>query len=249
MAPEIDDFIYGRNAVREALKARVPASALAVSDGLGSDRTVRELIGAAEESGIEVTFVDRSRLDRLTDGAAHQGVLLSVQPFQYASFDDLAKCESLLVLDGVTDPANLGSMLRSAVAFGFEGVVLSKNRSVSVTPAVRKVAAGAAEWIKVAMVGSIAAAIPRLQGEGFVCVGLDSHGGSSVFEADLPASSIAVFVGSEGKGLSRLVRERCESLYAIPIDERMESLNVAVAAAVFMAELARQRQASGPTRR
>lgn len=241
MAPEIDDFIYGRNAVREALKADVPASALAVSDGLRSDRRIGGLIAAAEESGIEVTFVDRSRLDLLTDGATHQGVLLTVQPFQYASFDDVTKCESLLVLDGVTDPANLGSMLRSAVAFGFEGVVLSRNRSVPVTPAVRKVAAGAAEWIKVVKVGSIAAAIPRLQKEGFVCVGLDKHGGSSVFEATLPDSAIAVFVGSEDKGLSRLVRERCESLYAIPIDERMESLNVAVAAAVFMAELARQR--------
>lgn len=235
-----DELIYGRNAVLEALRAGTPASGILAARSLKRSKIVESIFEAAGDHGLPVEEVERSELDRITSGGAHQGFVLKAEPFRYVSLKEV-DADRMVVLDGVVDPANLGSVMRSALAFGFPAIVIGKNRSAQVTSTVRKVAAGAAERLDVARVGSIAQSITQLQRQGLFCIGLDAGAEISLYSPDVAvAPRVALVIGGEGKGLRRLTKERCDQLVSIPIDRSVESLNVGVAAAVAMAEFARR---------
>lgn len=243
MAPkDVSDLIIGRHPVAEALRAGVSIKRIFISPGAKPAPILQEIRELAEEAGLSVQTESRTNLDRLAGGKSHQGVVATAAPFDYHSAEDLLGQESphLVLLDGVTDPANLGSILRSSEAFGWSGVLVPRRRSVGVTPAVRKVAAGAAERVPVALVGSAADAVLNLTKQGVFVVGLDPEAGMDYREVDYE-QPICLVLGAEGPGLSRLVRERADALISIPMRGRQASINVAVAAAVVMVEVTRVR--------
>lgn len=234
--------MYGRRPVAEALRAGVPVDRLLLAPGLRPAPLLDEIRELARAAGASTQEADRSELDRAAAGGVHQGVVAVVQPFRYRTLGELlgGGASLLVLLDGVTDPANLGSILRSAEALGWDAVLVPRHRSVTVTPSVRKVAAGAAERVPVALVGSAAETALRLQREGFRVLGLDPAGPVDYRETAVGAPACLV-VGAEGSGLSRLVRERCDELVRVPMRGALGSLNAAVAAAIVMAELGRRR--------
>lgn len=238
----MSDLIIGRHPVAEALRAGVSIEKILISPGAKQSPILQEIRELAGDAGVAVRSESRVNLDRLTGGKSHQGVVASAAPFAYHSLQDLLGLDSprLILLDGVTDPANLGSILRSAEAFGWSGVLVPRRRSVGVTPAVRKVAAGAAERVPVAPVGSAADAVLNLTKSGVFVVGLDPGASQDYREIDY-AQPICLVVGAEGPGLSRLVRTRTDALISIPMLGRQASVNVAVAAAVVMVEVTRVR--------
>lgn len=245
-AKPTSEIVAGRNSVLEALRAQIPASTLYVASRIDSDDRVRESITLATERGMAVLEAPRGELDRLTDGAAHQGLALQVPPYDYAHPDDLLDVEMpgtplIVALDGITDPRNLGAIIRSVGAFGGHGVVVPARRSAGLTAAAWKVSAGAAARVRVAQATNLTRALEGYRKAGFFVVGLDAEG-----EVDLPALALAdqplvVVVGSEGKGLSRLVRETCDQIVSIPMARSTESLNAGIAAAVTLYEIARSR--------
>lgn len=238
----MSDLIIGRHPVAEALRAGVSIQKIFVSPGAKPAPILQEIRDLATDAGIPIESEKRSNLDRLAGGKSHQGVVAKAAPFGYHPLDDLLEQGSphLILLDGVTDPANLGSILRSAEAFGWSGVLVPRRRSVGVTPAVRKVAAGAADRVPVALVGSAADAVLTLTKQGIWVVGLDPESKSDYREVDYD-QPICLVLGAEGPGLSRLVRERADALISIPMKGRQASVNVAVAAAVVMVEVTRVR--------
>ncbi len=240
------EVVAGRNAVVEALRAHIPATTLYVAPRLDTDDRVKEALAIALERDIPVLETPRAELDRLTDGAVHQGLAIQVPPYEYLHPDDLLDVELpgiplIVALDGITDPRNLGAVIRSVGAFGGHGVVVPERRSVGMTAAAWKTSAGAAARIPVARATNLTRALEGYRRAGFFVVGLDADG-----EVDLPGLSLAdqplvVVVGSEGKGLSRLVRETCDQIVSIPMSSATESLNAGIAAAVALYEIARQR--------
>ena len=211
-----------------------------IARGSKPAKILEEISQAAGARGIPVEAVDRGRIDSIARGN-HQGVVAFVPGFRYASFDDLTsqRPARLVLLDGLSDPVNLGSILRSADAFGWNGVLLSKHRSVSITPTVRKVAAGAAERVPVAEISSPAEAINRMKKKGFWVMGLHPDAELDYRDAALDSDAFCLVVGAEGPGLSRLVRERCDALIRIPMQGDLASINASVAAAVVMVEVTR----------
>ncbi|MGI8946966.1 MAG: 23S rRNA (guanosine(2251)-2'-O)-methyltransferase RlmB [Ornithinimicrobium sp.] len=240
------EIVTGRNSVLEALRAAIPASTLYVASRIDSDDRVRESITLATERGMAVLEAPRGELERLTDGAAHQGLALQVPPYDYAHPDDLLDVELpgtplIVALDGITDPRNLGAIIRSVGAFGGHGVVVPARRSAGLTAAAWKVSAGAAARVRVAQATNLTRALEGYRKAGFFVIGLDADG-----DVDLPGLALAdqplvVVVGSEGKGLSRLVRETCDQIVSIPMARSAESLNAGIAAAVTLYEIARSR--------
>jgi 23S rRNA (guanosine2251-2'-O)-methyltransferase len=248
------ELVAGRNPVVECLRAGVPATALYVALGIDTDDRVTDAVRLAGDRGISVLEVSRPELDRLTAGAVHQGLGLQVPPFEYAHPDELldAARESpepplLVALDGVTDPRNLGAVIRSAAAFGANGVLVPQRRSAGVTAVVWRTSAGTAARLPVALATNLTRTLNTLANEGLMIVGLDADSGTSVDELELATSPLVVVVGSEGRGLSRLVREACDQTVAIPMAAGVESLNASVAAGVVLAEVARRRRAAGRT--
>jgi 23S rRNA (guanosine2251-2'-O)-methyltransferase len=246
------EVVVGRNAVVEALRAGVPATALHVATRIDADDRVREILRTAAARGMPVLEVTKPELDRLTGGAVHQGVALQVPAFDYVEPADLLTAPTqagrpplLVALDGVTDPRNLGAVLRSAAAFGADGVLLPERRAAGVTAAAWKVSAGAAAGVPVARATNLVRALVALKEEGCFVVGLDAGGGAEVGALELATAPLVVVAGSEGKGLSRLVRETCDVVARIPIASRMESLNAAVATGIALYEVARLRRAAG----
>ncbi|MEJ3743067.1 23S rRNA (guanosine(2251)-2'-O)-methyltransferase RlmB [Actinomycetes bacterium KLBMP 9797] len=245
-APEL---LVGRNPVVEALRAQIPATALYVAHGIDIDDRVNELVRTAADRGIPILEISRAELDRMTGGVLHQGVGLQVPPFAYEPFDDLlaAAVEHptplLVALDGVTDPRNLGAVIRSAAAFGAQGVFLSERRAAGVTPTAWRTSAGAAARLPVAQVTNLTRALKTCQREGFVVVGLDADGETNLYQLEAAVGPLVVVVGSEGRGLSRLVGETCDLRASIPMASTVESLNASVAAAVTLAEITRRRSA------
>jgi len=242
------EIIAGRNSVLEALRVGVPVTTVYLAARLESDDRTREIISIAADAGYPLLEVSRLELDRLTDGAVHQGVAAQVPPYPYADDEDLldaaaAKGAPVLAvaLDGITDPRNLGAVLRSAGAFGAHGVIVPERRAAGVTAAAWKVSAGAAARVPVARVTNLARTLQEWKRSGVFVVGLD--GGGDVAVADLPYAGdpLVLVVGSEGKGLSRLVREQCDAIASIPITSDVESLNAGVAAGIALYEVARQR--------
>ena len=243
-APEL---LVGRNPVVEALRAQVPATALYVALGIDLDDRVKEAVRLAADRGVPLLEVSRAELDRMTGGVLHQGIGIQVPPFAYESFDDLlaAALEQpvplLVALDGVTDPRNLGAVVRSAAAFGAHGVFLPERRAAGVTATAWRTSAGAAARIPVAQVTNLTRALKRCQEAGFLVIGLDADGETPLYGLEAAVGPLVVVVGSEGRGLSRLVGETCDMRVSIPMQSAVESLNASVAAAVALAEVARRR--------
>ena len=243
-APEL---LVGRNPVVEALRARIPATALYVALGIDIDDRVTEAVRTATDRGIALLEVTRAELDRMTGGILHQGIGLSVPPYAYEPFDDVVAnaleqpTPLLVALDGVTDPRNLGAVVRSAAAFGAHGVFMTERRAAGITATAWRTSAGAAARIAIAQVTNLTRALRRCQDEGFTVVGLDADGSTPLYGLEAAVGPLVVVVGSEGRGLSRLVGEACDFRVAIPMSSEVESLNASVAAAVTLAEVARRR--------
>ncbi len=242
------EIVAGRNAVVEALRAGVPCTAVWVAHRIDSDDGVREILRLAADRGLPLMEVTKPELDRLTDGLAHQGVAVQVPPYAYADLHDLvARAERagqpplLVALDGVTDPRNLGAVLRSAGAFGAHGLVVPERRAAGVTAAAWKVSAGAAARVPVARVTNLVRALGELRDAGCFVVGLDGAGTTPVSRLELATDPVVLVIGSEGKGLGRLVRASCDVVASIPIASDVESLNAAVAAGITLYEVARLR--------
>jgi 23S rRNA (guanosine2251-2'-O)-methyltransferase len=243
-APEL---LVGRNPVVEALRARIPATALYVALGIDIDDRVTEAVRTATDRGIALLEVTRTELDRMTGGILHQGIGLSVPPYAYEPFDDVVAnaleqpTPLLVALDGVTDPRNLGAVVRSAAAFGAHGVFMTERRAAGITATAWRTSAGAAARIPIAQVTNLTRSLRRCQDEGFTVVGLDADGSTPLYGLEAAIGPLVVVVGSEGRGLSRLVGEACDFRVAIPMSSEVESLNASVAAAVTLAEVARRR--------
>jgi 23S rRNA (guanosine2251-2'-O)-methyltransferase len=257
------ELLVGRNPVVEAVRAQVPATALYVAHGIDIDERVSELLRTAGDRGLAIMEVSRGELDRLTGGAVHQGVGLQVPPFAYLPFEDLladavqpaaARDRSgapehpeypplLVALDGVTDPRNLGAVIRSAAAFGAHGVFLPARRAAGMTATAWRTSAGAAARLPVSRVTNLTRALKTCQREGYVVVGLDADADAGLYDLEAAVGPLVLVVGSEGRGLSRLVGTTCDLRVAIPMVAGVESLNASVAAAVALAEVARRRLA------
>lgn len=253
-AAEGPEIIAGRNPVVEALRAGVPATALYVALNIDTDDRVTEAIRTAADKGISILEVPRDELDRKTGGAVHQGLGLQVPPFEYAHPDDLLAIARdsgepplLVALDGVTDPRNLGAVVRSAAAFGAHGVLLPGRRSAGMTAVAWRTSAGAAAKIPIAIAANLTRQLRAWAQEGLMLAGLDADGSVDIDSLDLATDPLVVVVGSEGRGLSRLVRETCDVTVSIPMAAGVESLNASVAGAVLLAEVARRRRAAGRT--
>jgi len=248
----VAELVAGRNPVVECLRAQVPTTALYVQIGIEADERVTEAVRMAADRGISVLEVSRPELDKLTNAAMHQGLALQMPPFEYAHPDELlaAAKESvepalLVALDGVTDPRNLGAVIRSAAAFGADGVLLPQRRSAGITAVAWRTSAGTAAKIPVAVATNLTRTLRDYANEGMMLVGLDADGTVTVDELSLATSPLVVVVGSEGRGLSRLVREACDETVSIPMSAGVDSLNASVAAGVVLAEVARRRRVAG----
>ncbi|HZC69995.1 MAG TPA: 23S rRNA (guanosine(2251)-2'-O)-methyltransferase RlmB [Jatrophihabitans sp.] len=243
------ELLVGRNPVAEALRAKVPATALYLAQGLEADERITEAVRVAANRGITLLEVSRAELDRRTGGVLHQGIALQVPPYAYHPLDEVLReaDESgapplLVALDGVTDPRNLGAVIRSALAFGAHGVIVPERRSAGVTATAWRTSAGAAAHMPVAQVTNLVRALRECRDAGLFVVGLDADGTTSVDELELATEPLVLVVGSEGRGLSRLVGEACDLTVSIPMAPAAESLNASVAAAVTLAEIARRRR-------
>ncbi|MGI8574570.1 MAG: 23S rRNA (guanosine(2251)-2'-O)-methyltransferase RlmB [Egibacteraceae bacterium] len=230
--------IPGRRPVTEALRAGRALQRVWFEDR--ADLTT--LVAAAEQAGVDVAQGTRAELDALAYGVAHQGIVGIAALFRYARLDELAETDLVVVLDGVTDPQNLGAIARSAEQAGAGALVLPRRRSAMVTAAAEKASAGAFSWLSVAVVPNITRALADLAGRGFWSVGLAGEGPETLWDAHLLDGPVAVVVGAEGRGLSRLVRERVDALVRIPMRGRLDSLNVSAATAVALFEVVRRRR-------
>ncbi|KUI33052.1 rRNA methyltransferase [Mycobacterium sp. IS-1742] len=242
------ELVLGRNPVVECLRAEVPASALYVALGTEADERVTEAVQIAADAGIPILEVPRPDLDRMSNNALHQGLALQVPPYDYAHPDDLlatAKADGapalLVALDNISDPRNLGAIVRSVAAFGGHGVLIPQRRSASVTAVAWRTSAGAAARLPVARATNLNRTLKSWADAGLQVVGLDAGGDTTLDELDA-TGPVVVVVGSEGKGLSRLVREHCDAVVSIPMAGPTESLNASVAAGVVLAEIARRRR-------
>ncbi|MFT4286516.1 23S rRNA (guanosine(2251)-2'-O)-methyltransferase RlmB [Nocardioides sp.] len=235
------EWIIGRNSVVEALREGVPVNAVYVAEGTERDGRLREAFRLAQELGLGLLEVTRTELDRLTGFNGHQGLAARVPAYEYAHPDDLLDVAAeagqpalIVALDHVTDPRNLGAVVRSAAAFGAHGVVIPGNRSVGMTAAAWKTSAGAAARVRVAQTVNLVRQLKAFQNAGCMVVGLDMTGDVELPAFQLGDGPLVVVVGAEGGGLSRLVRETCDQIVSIPMANAVESLNAGVAASVVL---------------
>ncbi len=244
-APEV---VAGRNPVLESLRARVPASALYAGPRLDADQRVTEAIRLAADAGIPLIEAGRAELDRLTGGAVHQGLALKIRPYAYAHPADLldrarqrGEPPLIVALDAVTDPRNLGAITRSVAAFGGHGVLVPARRSASVSAGAWKASAGALARVPVARASNLVQALAAYQEAGLFVAGLAAQGPTSLGDLELAEGPLVLVIGSEGRGLGRLVAQRCDVLVRIPIAAQAESLNAGVAAGIALYEVAGRR--------
>ncbi|NYE19542.1 23S rRNA (guanosine(2251)-2'-O)-methyltransferase RlmB [Microbacterium immunditiarum] len=243
------ETVTGRNSVLEALRAKIPATALYIAQRVEMDDRVKEMLAIASHRDIPVLEVTRPELDRMAgfDGV-HQGVALKVPPYEYAHPQDLLEevladdeVPLLVALDGVTDPRNLGAIIRSTAAFGGQGVIVPQRRSASVNSAAWKTSAGAAARIPVAIAANLTTTLKEFKKQGVFVLGLDGGGDVSLPSLELADRPVVIVVGSEGKGLSRLVTETCDQIVSIPISAATESLNAGIAASVALYQVSTMR--------
>lgn len=244
------EFIVGRNPVIEALRAKREMDKIWINEA-SRKGSLQELISLAEKNRVLIQFVPKRKLDQLSDTTNHQGVIASIEAYEYAELDDLfAKAHErkeqpfFVMLDEIEDPHNLGSMLRSADATGVHGIIIPRRRSASLTATVAKVSTGAIEYVPVVRVGNLAQTMEELKSNGLWFVGADANGQQDFREIDFDMPTCLV-IGSEGKGLGRLIREKCDFLVSMPMVGQVTSLNASVAAAVFMYEVLRKRNPVG----
>ncbi|MGI6553840.1 MAG: 23S rRNA (guanosine(2251)-2'-O)-methyltransferase RlmB [Bacillota bacterium] len=238
--------IEGRQPVLEALKAGRKIKTVYIAEGT-KGTTLGEIKKKAEQRGIKIRYVPRQDLEKMSVTGSEQGVIALGEPKAYVEVDDILQAAAskgelpfVLALDQIQDPQNFGSIIRTAEAVGIHGIIIPKNRAVAVTPSVVKVSAGAVEYVPIAQ-GNIAAALDFLKTQGCWVVGTEANTGVDCFEADL-TGGIVLVIGSEGQGLRRLVKEKCDVMVKIPMLGSVNSLNAANAASVLMYEVLRQRR-------
>ncbi len=239
------EMVTGRNSVLEALRAKIPTTTLYIAARIEFDDRVKEILQIATGRGIPVLEVMRPELDRLAGfDSVHQGVALKVPPYEYAHPMDLldkvisrGQVPLFVALDGITDPRNLGAIIRSVAAFGGHGVIVPQRRSVGLTASAWKTSAGAAARTPVAMASNLNQTIKAFKDRGVFVLGLDGGGDVSLPKLQLAKEPVLVVVGSEGKGLSRLVTENCDAVVSIPINSGTESLNAGIAASVTLYQI------------
>jgi 23S rRNA (guanosine2251-2'-O)-methyltransferase len=244
------ELVVGRNPVVEALREGVPASTLYVQQFIDNDERVREALQLAAERGANnLMEAPRPELDRMTGGLNHQGLVLQVPPYEYAHPQDLADAAAdagedplIVALDGVTDPRNLGAVVRSVSAFGGHGVVVPERRAAGMTAGAWKTSAGTAARTPVARATNLTRALEAYKKAGIMVVGLAADGETDLSDLDVLDGPVVIVVGSEGKGLSRLVGETCDVRVRIPMPGGAESLNAGVAAGIVLYEAARRRR-------
>lgn len=243
-APE--NMLEGRNAVTEALSAGRTIDKLFVADG-DTDRALGRICAMAKQAGTVVVPTDRRKLDYMSATGAHQGVIAMVAAHDYASIDDILKKAQdagepplIVICDELSDPHNLGAIIRTAECAGAHGIIIPKRRSVGLTAVVGKASAGALEYMPVARVSNITAAIDTLKKAGVWVYGTAAEGDTTLYKADLK-SAAAIVIGNEGEGMSRLVSERCDFKVSIPMKGSISSLNASAAAAIMLYEAVRQR--------
>lgn len=246
MALETNDRIEGRNPVAEALKSGRQIDKIYVKRG-EKQGSIIPIIREAKRRGIIVSEIDAAKLNEMSETGNHQGVIALIPPVEYASVDDILEIAAgkgeppfLVILDRINDPHNLGSVIRTANCAGAHGVIISKHDSVPLTAAAVKASAGAAEFTPVARVNNLSKTIDELKKNGVWVTGADAAGDRSLYEADLKGA-VAIVIGSEGEGISRLVAEKCDFLVKIPMRGNVNSLNASVAAALMIYEAAKQR--------
>jgi 23S rRNA (guanosine2251-2'-O)-methyltransferase len=242
------EWVAGRNAVVEALRAGIPVTGVYVAEGAQRDGRLREAFSLAADRGVSLLEVSNGELDRMTAGAVHQGLAARIPAYEYAHPDDLLTLAAergepplVVALDSVTDPRNLGAVIRSASGFGAHGVVIPERRAAGMTAAAWKTSAGAAARVPVAQTVNLVRQLKAYQQAGCMVVGLAADGEVSLPDLELADGPLVVVVGSEGKGLSRLVSETCDQLVSVPMAGRLESLNAGVAAGVALYAIARAR--------
>jgi len=240
------EIVYGRNSVVEALRADIPVTTMYIAGRLDSDDRVREALKIATGRSLPILETPRGELDRLTDGGVHQGLALQVPAYAYAHPGDLVDSQLpgiplIVALDGITDPRNLGAIIRSVAAFGGHGVVVPERRSVGMTASAWKTSAGAAARIPVAQCSNLTRTLEEYRKAGFFILGLDMGGDVQLPDLELAKEPLVLVVGSEGKGLSRLVSETCDQIVSIPMSSTVESLNAGIATGVTLYEVARRR--------
>ena len=239
------EIVAGRNAVLEALRESVPATELLVARSIEVDDRVAESLKLALHLGLPIREAHRAEVEGISPNS--QGIILAIKPFQYSSFAEImqrAKYPALIVaLDGVTDPRNLGAIIRSAAAFGAAGVVMTERRAAAMTAAAWKSSSGAAARLPIAQVTNLARTIDAAKKEGLFVVGLDGESEEIISSMKIATEAIMIVVGSEGKGLARLTREKCDLVISIPISATTESLNASVATAIalFFVDQARRK--------
>ena len=242
------EWVAGRNSVVEALRAQMPVTGLYVAEGTERDGRLREAFQLAADRGLSLLEVPRAELDRLTGGAVHQGLAARVPPYEYAHPDDLLDAAAaagepalIVALDSVTDPRNLGAVVRSAAGFGAHGVLIPERRAAGMTAAAWKTSAGAAARVPVAQAVNLVRQLKAYQDAGCMVIGLAADGDVSLPDLDLGDGPLVVVVGAEDKGLSRLVAETCDQLVSIPMAGDLESLNAGVAASVTLYAISQTR--------
>ena len=242
------EWVAGRNAVLEAMEAGIPVRTAYVAEGAERDDRLRDILKRAATSGTALLEVTRAELDRLTGGALHQGVALQLPAFDYAHPDDLLtaaldsdRAPLIVALDSITDPRNLGAIVRSAAAFGAHGVLIPERRAAGMTAAAWKTSAGTAARIPIARATNLNRSLRAYADAGLSLIGLDGDADTSISDVAEASGPLVLLVGSEGSGLSRLAREACDSLASIPISASVESLNAGVAAGIALYEISRRR--------
>ena len=242
-----ENILEGRNPVKEAIKAGREIERILISNG-PNDGSVREIAAQARKNGVLVQEVDRIRLDKISKTGVHQGIIAFVAAKEYCEVDDILNYAAqkgedpfVFILDGITDPQNLGSIIRSAECAGVHGIIIPKRRAVGLTPVVAKASAGAIEYMRIAKVTNISQAIESLKRKGMWIFGAAMDGESCV-KTNL-CGSVGIVIGSEGSGISQNVRKNCDRMIALPVRGNVDSLNAAVSAAVIMYEAVRQRDA------
>lgn len=251
-AADDTEVVTGRNSVLEALRAKIPATALYIATRIEMDDRVKEMLAIATQRGIPIMEVMKPELDRMGGyDSVHQGVAIKVPPYNYAHPNDLLeaafdanKTPLFVALDGITDPRNLGAIIRSTAAFGGNGIILPQRRSVGVTAAAWKTSAGAAARLPVSMAANLTATIKSFKDQGVFVIGLDGGGDTMLPGLELADRPLLIVVGNEGKGLSKLVTDNCDAIVSIPISASTESLNAGIAASVALYEVARLRSAA-----
>ncbi len=240
-----DEMIAGRNAILEALRSERSLNKIYVQDGIKGG-SIGEIINAAKNKNVPVEYVKQEKIDKLVPNFRHQGVAALAAPIAFSTLEDvLAKAKAkneepfLILLDELQDPQNVGALIRTADAAGVHGVLVSKRRSCPLNAVVAKISAGAIEYVPVVQIGNIAQTIDKLKDMGMWIIGADM-GGETHYKANLTGAVVLV-IGAEGKGIGRLVKEKCDLVVSIPMQGGVSSLNASAAGAVLMYEIVRQR--------